>query len=320
MSNFRQMILVCLVILTAMIIAACGTTSPAVTATPTLENTPLPTMTPTPELPQRPHLPAPAMEGAVDVGGYKLRYQCYGEGTPTIVVEAAAWDPPTRSLSWNAVIQKVQSVTRICIYDRVAGVRTSQDVAEDLHFLLGEIQVPPPYILVGHSLGGWHVRVFAHLYPDEVAGMILVDSTPTSPDIGVLYATAYPTYSPDESPGIAKNRMSEDDITNGTLLPSFDGLDMGASNEQVRQAGSFGDIPLVVICHTPGSADLLGLAPDVQEPYAATILKIQADLAKLSSKGEFVAARTSNHFISIYEPQIIIDAMIRMVEEIRTGN
>ena len=100
-------------------------------------------------------------------------------------------------------------------------------------------------------------------------------------------------------------------------MPSMDGLDMKASNEQVRQAGSFGDLPLVVISQTPGPKYFPGLDPVTQEQLAALILKLQADLAKLSSRGVFMVAHTSQHFISLYEPQIIIDAINQMVEGIR---
>ena len=326
MSNFRQIIQISLAILIAFAAAACGAILPK--ATPTAENTPLPTMTPTPEntplppatptleLPQTPTLPIPAMEGVIDVGGkHFLSYQCFGEGSPAVIVEAAAGDQPTLTSSWNAVIQGVYPATRICIYDRVP-VNTSQDAAENLHVLLGKIPVPGPYILVAHSLGGWHARVFAHLYPEEVAGMILVDTTSTYPDSAIILATAYPTYSPDESAGITQNRLSEADI-NTIMMPSMDGLDMKASNEQVRQAGSFGDIPLVAISHTPGPNELRGLDPVAQKQIAAILLKIGADLATLSSRGVFMVATTSNHFISEYQPQIIIDAITQMVQEIR---
>jgi len=280
-----------------------------------MENTPLPTTTPTSE--NTPPPSTPTTEGSIDVGGYKLRYQCFGKGIPTIIVEAGGGDKPTTSLTWSTVIQNVYPITRICIYDRVDGVRTSQDIAEDLHVLLNEIPVPGPYILVAHSIGGYHARVFAHLYPEEVAGMILVDTTLTFPDAMIAFATAYPTYSPDEAPGLAQGRLSEADIS-AIMPPSVDGLDIIASNEQVRQAGSLGDIPLVVISQTPGGPDdWPGIDPVAREQYAAITLRLQADLATLSSKGVFRIAKTSNHFISVYEPQIIIDAITQMVEEIR---
>jgi len=256
------------------------------------------------------------MEGSIDVGGrHWLDYQCFGEGTPAVIVEAAAGDKPTLTSSWNAVILGVFASTRICIYDRT-DMDTSQEVAENLHVLLGKIPVPEPYILVAHSLGGWHARVFAHLYPDDVAGMILVDTSLLYPDSIIALATAYPTYSPNEAAGITKSRLSAAEIPT-IMMPSLDGLDMRTSNEQVRQAGSFGDIPLVVICHTPGPMEFPGLDPVSQEQLAALVIKVIANQATLSSRGIFKVAATHDHFISEYQPQIIIDAIIQMVKEIR---
>ena len=313
MSNPRHILLVSFIILIALTTAGCGAASPPVT--PAMESTPLPTVTPAPE--NTPLPSTPTTGGSIDVGGYNLRYQCFGKGTPAIIVEAGGGDKPTVSLTWSTVIQNVYPVTRICIYDRVDGVRTSGEIAEDLHVLLNEIPVPGPYILVAHSIGGYHARVFAHLYPEEVAGMILVDTTPAYPDASIAFATAYPTYSPEEASGITKGRLSDADIS-ALIPPSVDGLDFTASAEQVRQAGSLGDIPLVVISQTPGGPDdWPGLDPAAREEYAAITLKIQADLANLSSKGVFLVAETSNHFISVHEPQIIIDAITQMVKEIR---
>ncbi len=247
----------------------------------------------------------------------KLNYKCYGKGSPIIIVEAGAYDRPTLSMSWNAVIQGVYPTTRICIYDRLP-VNTVQDGAQNLRFLLSSIPLPGPYIVVAHSLGGWYARVFAHLYPEEVAGMILVDTTFTYEEGMMIYATAYPTHSPNESASITENRFSEDAInTYPSAMESMDGLDMKTSNEQVRQANSFGDIPLVVIGHTPGLIDLSGIDPVIQDQYAAILVKIMADQATISSRGIFIQAHTHQHFISEYEPQIIIDAITQMLKEIR---
>jgi pimeloyl-ACP methyl ester carboxylesterase len=331
MSNLRQVILVDLAILIVLVAVACGAGSLPVMPTPknvplppttsTPENAPLPSATPRREAMQIPELPAPEMKGVVEVSGYslKLSYQCYGEGTPTIIVEAAAYDKPVSSRSWNPVIQGVYPTTRICIYNRLL-VHAVQDGAENLHLLLTAVPLPGPYIIVAHSLGGWYARVFAHLYPNDVAGMILVDTTPTFPDPLNLYATAYPTYSPDESAFITKNRTSEADIVAMIPPPSLEGmegLDMRASSEQVRHAGSFGDLPLIVIAHTTGPEDLRDVDPAAQEQFAAMLLKVRSDLATLSSRGIFMQAATTKHFISEYEPQFIIDAILRMVEEIR---
>jgi pimeloyl-ACP methyl ester carboxylesterase len=264
---------------------------------------------------QRPELPAADLEGAVAVSGYtlKLNYQCFGEGSPTVLVEAGGGDQPTPSGTWNAVILGVQPATRICIYDRLP-VKTVEDGAEHLHLLLTTVPVEGPYIVVAHSLGGWYARVFTHLYPDEVAGLILVDTTVTSPEATIIYATAYPTFSPDESDSITKLRFSEADIeTFISTLPSIEGLDMIVSNDQVREAGAFGDIPLVVIAHTPGKLDLTGVDPTMKDQYAAILVKVEADQVNLSPQGVFVQAATTEHFISEYEPELIIDTILQMV-------
>jgi pimeloyl-ACP methyl ester carboxylesterase len=196
----------------------------------------------------------------------------------------------------------------------VQGLPTSQDIAEDLHAMLGKIPLPGPYILVGHSVAGYHVRVYAHMYPEDVAGLILVD--PSNPDMPMAFATAYPTYSPDETTGITLNRISD---LNTFPTPSIDGLDFNASTEQVRQTGSLGDIPLIVISANidPDQWAMPGLTTEDTERMVTAMLKTQSDLAKLSSNGAFIVANTSHHFISLNDPQTIIDAIAQMVEDIR---
>ncbi|HXD09399.1 MAG TPA: alpha/beta hydrolase, partial [Anaerolineales bacterium] len=116
-----------------------------------------------------------------DVGGYDMHLYCMGEGSPTVILEAGLND---FHVSWSKVQAEVATATRVCSYDR-AGLgwseasphpRTSQVMAEELHTLLTNSGVAAPYILVGHSFGGIVMRQFAQQYPDEVAGMVLVDS------------------------------------------------------------------------------------------------------------------------------------------------
>jgi pimeloyl-ACP methyl ester carboxylesterase len=270
-------------------------------------------------------LPPAESSGSIDVGGYKLAYQCFGQGTPTVIVETGVNDDSIGMLSWSRVTDGIQTITRICIYDR-AGIgqsdpapttttpRTSQDVAQDLHVLLGKIPLPGPYILVAHSFGGYHVRVFAHLYPQDVAGMILVDTT--DPGQREAFATAYPTYSPNEASVLTYGRAAID----APITPDqAEGLDFEASSEQVRQAGSFGDIPLIVISQStnPDHFVFPGSSLEDQKRLSASWQKLQAGLATLSSKGVFITAKFADHNIPQEEPQIIIDAITQMVQEIR---
>src|SRR5215218_750993 len=118
----------------------------------------------------------------IDVDGHRLHLSCTGAGTPTVVLEPAAGGMSS-NLGWIA--PAVARNTRVCVYDRAGRgwsepASTAQDgaqIATDLHTLLQRGHVPGPYVLAGHSFGGLYVLTFAARYPDEVAGMVLVDST-----------------------------------------------------------------------------------------------------------------------------------------------
>ncbi|HJQ33074.1 MAG TPA: alpha/beta hydrolase [Pyrinomonadaceae bacterium] len=118
----------------------------------------------------------------VDVGGYRLHLDCAGAGGPAVVLIAGAGD---FSFDWSLVQPQVSRFARVCAYDR-AGLawsdlgptpRTMRQDAYELHTLLARAGVAPPYVLVGHSIGGLIARVYAAQYPREVAGVVLVDST-----------------------------------------------------------------------------------------------------------------------------------------------
>jgi len=118
----------------------------------------------------------------IDVGGHSLHLSCTGAGTPTVVLEPGAGGMSS-ILGWIA--PAVARDTRVCVYDRAGRgwsepADTAQDgaqIATDLHTLLQRGHIPGPYVLAGHSFGGLYVLTFAARYPDEVAGMVLVDST-----------------------------------------------------------------------------------------------------------------------------------------------
>ena len=124
----------------------------------------------------------PRIGKAVDVGGHSLNLYCSGEGSPTVVLEAGGNEP---GYAWSSVQTKLANVTRACWYDR-AGVgwsdpppspRTSATVTSDLHEMLSRAGVPPPYVLVGESIGGEYARIYTSRYPHDVAGLVLVDSS-----------------------------------------------------------------------------------------------------------------------------------------------
>ena len=118
----------------------------------------------------------------VDVDGIQVRMDCRGSGSPTVVLESGA---QSYSIHWWLIQDEVAKFTRVCSYDRpgygwsdsAPAMSSSQQVATLLHATLEAAGERPPYLMVGHSLGGVFVRTFAAEYPEEVVGMVLVDSS-----------------------------------------------------------------------------------------------------------------------------------------------
>jgi pimeloyl-ACP methyl ester carboxylesterase len=127
----------------------------------------------------------PAPGALYDVGGHRLHIDCVGTGSPTVVFQNGLGG---MSVLWSRITEQTSRATRVCVYDRAGqgwsdDVDTPQDgvaIAEDLHALLERAGETGPYVLVGHSAGGPYAMTFSVNYPDEVAGMVLLDSM--SPD------------------------------------------------------------------------------------------------------------------------------------------
>jgi pimeloyl-ACP methyl ester carboxylesterase len=122
----------------------------------------------------------------IDVGGHALHLSCTGTGSPTVVLQPGGGE---MSSNHGWIAPAVANDTRVCVYDRAGRgwsepANTAQDatqIATDLHTLLQRGNIPGPYVLAGHSFGGLYVLTFAAMYPDEVAGMVLIDSTDPAP-------------------------------------------------------------------------------------------------------------------------------------------
>jgi pimeloyl-ACP methyl ester carboxylesterase len=194
---------------------------------------------------------------SVNIGHRKLSYLCRGSGSPTVIAEGGPGFSFSEALTrpkpigWQLVYLQVKNKTRMCVYDR-ANVgksdkaptpRTILDADHDLHALLRHAHIKPPYVLIGQSAGGLNVRLYASLFPKEVVGMVLIDSS--HPDQWAKYREVLPPESPGEwweLPG----------LRNGPA-PSFspEGIEFTESAAQVRATGSLGDIPLIVLTRDP---------------------------------------------------------------------
>jgi pimeloyl-ACP methyl ester carboxylesterase len=243
---------------------------------------------------------------------------CAGSGSPTVVLESALGQD---TANWFKIGPQVAAQTRLCAYTRAgiggsepagASPRTSSDVAADLHTLLHTAGIQPPYVLVGHSVGGWHTQVFTSAYREEVAGLVLVDSL--HPDQAQRQLEALPPEALDEPEGLRKFRLNLSAFMETPAL-NTENLNLAASAEQVRAAGSLGDLPLAVVTANQSNA------PDLPEEVAAALhavwLELQDELASLSSNSRHTFATEGGHFVQLDQPEVVIEAIVYVLEAAR---
>ncbi len=293
----------------------------------------------------------------IDVGGHRLHLYCIGTGSPTVVLEAAA---PGWSLYWSMVQPEVARTTRVCAYDR-AGLgwsergplpRTGQRMARELHRLLERAGIPGPYVLVGHSLGGFVVRLYRHEYPKDVAGMVLVDAGHESemrqaefrsfanagksmlPVIRAMTMLGIPRLmaSFDELPPLLTGQEAKvaaeirPMLRAGWLRTGYFTTLSDESNalmetlEQVRRTNSLGDLPLVVVTSTGPVwwPDMPGQVNPAK--FRKMWLDLQQDLTKLSAHSRHVLADQSSHFIQFDQPAIVIDTIRQVITATRQAS
>jgi pimeloyl-ACP methyl ester carboxylesterase len=229
--------------------------------------------------------PKPSMPGQlIDVGGHRLHLHCTGSGSPTVVLQPGGGEMSS-NMGWIA--PAVARDTRVCVYDRAGRgwsepADTPQDatqIATDLHTLLQRGHVPGPYVLAGHSFGGLYVLTFAARYPDEVAGMVLVDTTApaakpvsTTPDdpgsydlmgrISALVSSSarlgltrlYSHVAFGSLPPQSRDEVRASLATANNLRSTIDEfVQANASMGQAASLRDFGDKPLVVLTAGSGS-------------------------------------------------------------------
>jgi pimeloyl-ACP methyl ester carboxylesterase len=282
----------------------------------------------------------------VDIGGYRLQLHCTGAGSPTVVLEAGLGG---LLVDWQPVQESIARFTRVCSYDRAGyggsdpgtSPRTSARIAMELHALLARAGEPPPYVLVGHSFGGYNVRVLHGQHPDEVAAMLLVDSVqedqyrllpPTWNAVGAALLRHYsrqafwaPVFI---DLGVARLRLRLERVTGAWLILQSKYVKARAdelasirtSAEQARAAGSLGGKPLIVL--TAGrapAADPDGiLTPrDIADYQRVWIDDLQLRLAGLSAIGKRIVVHDSGHNIPGDRPDAVVNAVRELLGPIR---
>lgn len=294
----------------------------------------------------------------VDVGGYSLHIHCTGQGSPTVIVDAGNAD---FSLSWIGVQTEAAKFTHICAYDRAGygwsdpspNPRTAKVMAEELHTLLYNAEIEPPYIFVGHSFGGYTVRMYADLYPDEVAGMVLVDAGHEDqlkrfpPEFeklekqtisyfagggmlarfGILRLMGRSSGGMDSAPPYVLKLPKDIQLEYMVMLshPSYfsTAVDerrlLPETGDQVRATKKLGDLPLIVLTAEttvdPETLQTIGMPADFDASRIQQIWYVlQAELAALSTRGEQIIVKDSTHAIQMDQPQAVIDAIHKVME------
>jgi pimeloyl-ACP methyl ester carboxylesterase len=276
----------------------------------------------------------------VDVGGYKLHIVCMGQDSPTVILEAGQ---PLGTSSWAWIQPEVAKTTRVCAYDR-AGFGWSdagpdphdgRHMAHELHTLLDNADIPGPYVLVGHSWGGLVSHIFAAEYRDEVAGIAWVESVHPDnfPRKGQRESTMS-LLSPEQialipwlarlgllrlmgvlpvDPELPAQQQAEYRVLFATTQ-SWDYImaaeaNFATTNEQARQAGSVGKIPLLVVIGEVSESSGVGL-------------EMQQELQALSSNSgqRLIPGATHNSLLhSRDHAQQTSRAILEVVAAVRTG-
>jgi pimeloyl-ACP methyl ester carboxylesterase len=276
----------------------------------------------------------------IDVGGHSLHLNCRGSGSPTVILEPGAGGISS-TLGW--ITPAVARETRVCVYDRAGrgwsepadGPQDGAKIATDLHTLLQRGHVPGPYVMAGHSFGGLYVLAFAARYPDEVAGMVLVDSTEpgsaatpgTSPEtessyditwrasgllsssarlglprlVGQLDFGSLPPGARDEARALI--------VTPNHVQSTIDEyMRAAASADQAASLRDFGDKPLFVLTAGSGSD--------------AEWMAAQDDLASLSTNSAHRVVDGAAHIDLIFEKDdaaVTSQAILDVVSSVRSG-
>ena len=301
--------------------------------------------------PQAPPVDPPGT--LVRVGGRDIHLLCRREGSPTVILDSGLG---SSSLDWSLVQEEVARFTRVCSFDRPGygwseprpGARTSLIIVQELEELLRTVGIDGPYVMAGHSFGGLNARLFSARNPGKVRGLVLVDASHEeglerlpqafwrsvrlnlsiarwiSPIGGLRLADALgliPTarlleHLPEEAAASARQHFFRSE-TIRTACRELDALP--ESQRQVAEAGSLGDLSLVVLTSNVSMNPNRELAPGVSlEEMRRAWHALQSEFLQLSSRSRQVLVEDSGHYIPIERPQPVIRAIRETVELART--
>jgi pimeloyl-ACP methyl ester carboxylesterase len=261
----------------------------------------------------------------VDIGGYKLHLWCSGNGAPAVILDTGLGGS---SAGWYFVQPDVARFTRVCSYDR-AGMgysdpgpspRTARRIASELAKLLERSGMGGPVVLVGASIAGFNVRVFASDHPELAAGLVLVDASheadahqlprmarfvPLLSTVGVfrLFGVSFGQRVESLPPSVRRYAQATSFRAAGYQAAADEINHIRETVSEVRSSRRKLTIPVVVVTGARGADE--------------NWRQLQQDLTSLSERGCLMIARQSGHVVSVDQPEVVVDAIRRVVETAR---
>jgi pimeloyl-ACP methyl ester carboxylesterase len=282
-----------------------------------------------------------------NVDGYAMHLYCTGQGSPAIVLDTGLGDDFT---IWATVQPELSKVTRVCAYDRAGfgwselrpGVQDANALAAQLHQLLAVAGVQRPFILMGHSIAGLHLRSYAAHYPADLAGLVFVDgATPLQDDrvphelvtiqdqqrkempwqrllmtLGWYRAKGLCT---DVPAGFESDSLwiKADSCVPSQMSAVEHELDAErASGEETLHAGPFGSLPILIFSRDP-TVLASNWPPAVSRANAVVWNQMQEEAKSLSSQSRRIIAKGSDHYVQIDRADLINKEVSAFVEQVR---
>jgi pimeloyl-ACP methyl ester carboxylesterase len=257
----------------------------------------------------------PEVERLVDVGGRKLDSCVCGSGSPTVVLVSGL---EIARDNWDSVVPELAAKTAVVTYDR-AGVGKSElgglptdglRSAEDLHFLLEQLGVPKPYVLVGHSYGGMVARLYASRHPEDMGGLILEETQHEDNLIEMRKTLEGKDLEAFDRLLGERLRTPEKPVTEADY--------MNLTRDELRKSRPLPHIPFVVLVVAGRARAMKDLFSDeAVEKLDKIDNALNKKLAALVPEGRLVMVEGTGHLVHVDKPDVLIGPVVEMIEGIR---